>query len=105
MLNNNSNVTTAESQMPVWVVAPELDFTILPSEMGPHTVIIRGDSRPQYNAAATVEAKHEALNVAGRDLDGKIAPKSKPLSNKAAMKRLEKSSARLNSAMSRMLEF
>ena len=55
------------------------------------------------NAAAKVEAKHEALRAGGRDLAGRFTDSAKPVSRKQAMKKLQAASDKQNRAMA-MLE-
>ena len=51
------------------------------------------------NAAAKVEAQHEALRANGRDLNGRYTDSAKPVSRKVAVKKLQAASDKQNRAM------
>ena len=51
------------------------------------------------NAAAQVEAKHEALRANRRDLNGRYTDSKKPISRKVAIKKLQAASDKQNRAM------
>lgn len=51
------------------------------------------------NAAAKVEAKHEALKANGRDLAGRFTDSAKPVSRKVAKRKLQAASDKQNRAM------
>lgn len=51
------------------------------------------------NAAAQVEAKHEALKANGRDLRGCFTDSPKPVTRKQAIKKLQAASDKQNRAM------
>lgn len=51
------------------------------------------------NAAAQVEAKHEALKANNRDLAGRYVDSAKPVSRKVAWKKLQAASDKQNRAM------
>lgn len=55
------------------------------------------------NAAAKVEAKHEALRANRRDLNGCFTDSAKPVSRKVAMKKLQAASDKQNRGLA-MLE-
>ena len=51
------------------------------------------------NAAAAIDAKHEALRANNRDLAGRFTDSAKPVSRKVAMKKLQAASDKQNRAM------
>jgi len=56
------------------------------------------------NAAAKVEAKHEALRANNRDLAGRFVDSAKPVSRKVAIKKLQAASDKQNRAMALLEE-
>lgn len=95
---SNYSVVETLAQEPEFILAPWI--VKQPTKI----VVIPVDSTPQYNKAAQVEESHMLLKANHRDLDGKHAPQDKPVTRKQAMRNLNVSSQRLDSAIDRMME-
>ena len=61
-------------------------------------------SNYSMNQAAAQETCYERLGALSRDPDGKFAPKCKPVTKWAAMRKLEANSKRLSGAFDRMMD-
>ena len=68
-------------------------------------IYIHQEFQPEYNKAATAELNEQKLRAQGKDVSGKYMQQlEKPVSRKAAWKKLEASSKKANRAMAMLDE-